>query len=418
MGIKLMYKKIDLKECSYNSGIKVRIYPSTKQKQIIKENSDLSRFVYNYYVELGKEKQEINKSIKEGVSGFKLESLKERLEKIKLLMKNPHNLHEIFEWMGAEENKKKFDPQTKYLALRNYKASWAMWHKVKKSRPPRFKKRNSIHKYSTDSCKIINENQIYVNKIGVIRISGLDVSKIHDELYAGRTTITKDAEDKYYLSISIASKKPFAKGFKKTKSRVGIDLNTSNFLVDSNGTTIDNPRNGKKMMKRLAKEQRSLARKYQMAKKENRKLSESKNYQKQRKVVATLYKKVANQRMDFNHKVSTKMVKSYDFIAAEDLRPSNMMKSRNMARSIADVSWSQFLTMLEYKALKEGRRFIKVDPRYTTQTCSCCGHIMSGSTKIERGVKKWDCPECGTHHNRDHNAAKNVLEKGLELVRQ
>lgn len=413
MKMKLMYKKLKLKECNYNSSIKVRIYPSSKQKEIIKTNSDLSRCVYNFYVELGKEKQKINEAIKSDVIGPELESLKERLEEIRFLTSNPTNLHVIFKWM---ENDKRIDPQTKYLALRNYKNAWNMWREIPRSNPPTFKKKNSIHKYNTDSCKIMNENQIYVNKIGLIRVSGLDISKIHDELYVGRTTITKDADDKYYLSASIASKKSFAKGFKKTKSKLGIDLNISNFLVDSNDVTIDNPKYEKKMRERLAKEQRSLARKREAAKKENRKLSESKNYQKQRKEVAVLYKKVANQRMDFNHKVSTSLVKNYDLIVSEDLKTGNMMKNRKLARAISDVSWASFLTMLEYKALKEGKTFVKVDPRYTTQTCSCCGYIMSGLNKIRLGVKKWDCPECGTHHKRDHNAAKNILKKGLELA--
>ena len=411
--IEIMYKELRLHECSYNSGIKVRIYPSSKQKEIIKLNSDMSRFFYNQYVALGLEKKKVNDLIKNGSSGSQLESLEERLEEIKFLNKNPNNLSKQFDWINTKKN---IDPQTKYLALRNYKDAWNMWRKVPKSKPPTFKKKNSIHKYSTDSCKIMNENQIYVNKIGVLRISGLDLSKIHDELYVGKTTIIKDADDKYYLSATIASKKPFSKGFNKTKSRVGIDLNLSNFLVDSNDVTINNPKYEKKMRKKLAKEQRSLARKREAAKKENRKLSESKNYQKQRKLVASLYKKITNQRKDFNHKVSTRIVKTYDFIVAEDIRPSNMVKNHKLARAIADVSWAGFLTMLEYKSLREGKTFIKVDPRYTTQTCSCCGHIMSGATKIRLGVKKWDCPKCNAHHNRDHNAAKNILQKGLELT--
>ena len=409
-----MYKRITLGECKFHSAIRVRIYPSTKQKQIIKLNSDVSRFAYNEYVALGKERYEIKNILKESnLSNEEIIVLKERLEEIKQLNYNPTNLNKIHKWLALDKN---IDPQTKYMASKAYKEAWNMFRKIPKSNPPTFKKRNNIHKYSTSECFILDKNHIRINKIGKIRISGLNLNKIHKEIYIGKTIITKESDDKYYLSVIIASKEPFVSS-ENTGSIVGIDLNLSNFLVDSNGEVVDNPKYANKMRNKLAKEQRSLSRKYEAAKKDGRKLEKSINYQKQRMKVAKLHKRISNQREDFQHKLSTEIIKSHDYIFAEDIKPSNLNKNRKLSRAIADAGWSQFLTMLEYKAIQHDKIFIKVNPRNTTQTCSNCGHIMSGLDKIKLGVEEWSCPRCGMHHDRDMNAAINIMNKGLELIK-
>lgn len=410
----MVYERIVLKECKYNSAIRVRIYPSTKQMQIIKLNSDVSRFAYNEYVALGKERYKINTTLKENnLTNNEVVELKNRLEQIKQLNYNPSNLNIVHKWLTLDKN---IDPQTKYMASKAYKDAWNMFRKIPKTNPPTFKKRSHIQKYSTSECFILDKKHIRINKIGKIRTSGLNLNKIHNEIYIGKTTITKESDGKYYLSVTIASKEPFASS-EKTGSIVGIDLNLSNFLVDSNGEVIDNPKYAKKMRKKLAKEQRSLSRKYQAAKKENRKLEDSINYQKQRIKVAELHKRISNQREYFQHKLSTEIIKSHDYIFAEDIKPSNLNKNKKLSRAIADAGWSQFLGMLEYKALQHDKVFIKVDPRYTTQTCSSCSHVMSGLDKIKLGIEEWLCPNCGVHHDRDMNAAINIMNKGLELMK-
>uniref|UniRef100_UPI00036C1891 RNA-guided endonuclease InsQ/TnpB family protein n=2 Tax=Levilactobacillus parabrevis TaxID=357278 RepID=UPI00036C1891 len=165
-----------------------------------------------------------------------------------------------------------------------------------------------------------------------------------------------------------------------------------------------------------AKAQRKLSRRSRRAKKNQRRLSESKNYQKQRLLVAKLQLKVANQRKNFLHHVSTALIKNHDLVVAEELRSKNMLRNHALAMSISDVGWRTLLTMLSYKADLYGSKFLTVNPRNTTQTCSRCGHIMTGKNKLTLADRKWTCPSCGTFHVRDHNAAKNILAKGLALL--
>lgn len=405
-----MYTRIKLSDCQFHSGIKVRMYPSNKQKQTIKLNSNISRFIYNEYVALGLESYDLKKYLEKEESS----STQGRLDEIKSFNSNPTNLHKIHNWLTLNKD---IDPQTKYLALKAYKSAWNMWRKIPKSNPPTFKKRNSSQKYSTDSCEIIDYNHIKINKVGVIRISGLNMNKIKKDLYVGKTTITMDPDGKYYLSATIASNESFSINNRRTGGIVGLDMNLSNFLVDSNGVVIDNPKFGKKLRKKLSREQRSLSRKYESAKREGRKLSDSKNYQRQRIKVSMIHKTIVNQREDFQHKLSTNIVENQDFIFAENIKPSQLNKNRKLSRAIADAGWSSFLIMLEYKALREGKIFLKVDPRYTTQTCNECGHVMSGLEKIKLGVEKWTCTKCESNHDRDHNAAMNIMRKGLELIK-
>lgn len=138
--------------------------------------------------------------------------------------------------------------------------------------------------------------------------------------------------------------------------------------------------------------------------------------QKQCIKVAEIYKKIMNQRKDFLGKLSLWYIKNHDVIVAEELRSNNLLKNHKLALSIQDSGWRTFLTMLERKAAMYGKTFVIVNPKNTTQTCSLCGHVMSGKEKIGLGVEEWTCSKCGTHHIRDYNAAKNILNKGLQVL--
>ena len=161
--------------------------------------------------------------------------------------------------------------------------------------------------------------------------------------------------------------------------------------------------------KKLAKAQRKLSKMYKQGQ------TQSKRYRKQQHIVALLHEKVRNQRLDFLHKLSRKLVEQYDFICIEDLDMRAMSKALHFGKSVHDNGWGLFTRMLEYKAMEAGKHVIKVDKFFaSSQTCSVCG-VVNPVTK-DLSVREWTCPACGTHHHRDVNAAINIKNEGLRIA--
>ena len=205
---------------------------------------------------------------------------------------------------------------------------------------------------------------------------------------------------------------------------VGIDVGIKSFFSDSNGNSIDSPAPLHVYEKKLIREQRKLSRKIEAnisgyTKNHRpiytRQLSECRNIQKQRQMLARIHEKIADIRNDFLHKESTKLGSENQVIGIEDLNVKGMLRNHHLAKSIADASWSEFVRMIEYKAYERGTRVIRV-PRFyaSSQICSCCGYKNPVLKDLK--IRSFQCPKCGAYHDRDHNAAVNILNKAISMM--
>ncbi len=213
-------------------------------------------------------------------------------------------------------------------------------------------------------------------------------------------TVSKDAVGRYFVSLlcdDVVCAKP------EVAQVVGIDLGLTHFAILSDGEKIPAPNAFRKHEKKLAKLQRRLA----------KKKKGSKNRTKARLKVAKLHAKIADVRKDFLHKLSTRLIHENQVIAIETLAVSNMKKNRKLAKSIGDAGWAEFVRQLEYKARWYGREVVKIDRWHpSSKRCSDCGHTVE---KMPLKVRHWTCPECGANHDRDINAARNILAAGLAV---
>jgi len=213
-------------------------------------------------------------------------------------------------------------------------------------------------------------------------------------------TITKDKASRYFLSILVEED---IKHLPRVKKQVGLDLGLKSMVITSDGEHVGNPRYRRSDEKKLAKAQRRLS----------KKKKGSKNRAKARLKVAKAHAKIADRRRDYQQKLSTRIIRENQTICIESLQVKNMVKNHSLASSISDVGWSEFTRQLEYKAEWYGRTLIKIDKWYpSSKRCHCCGHVLDSLSLDERF---WMCPECKAFHDRDINAAKNVLAAGLAV---
>ena len=360
---------------------KYRLYPTRKQTKELEWTLETCRILYNScLVDKNRHYEQTGKGLS-------------RIDQQKILVSDKKNITYL---TGIHSQ------VLQDVLFRVDKAYKAFFRRLKdkngKAGYPRFKAEGRYDSVTyTQSGFSTSDGKLKLSKIGHIKL------KLHRNINGIiKTCNIKKEIDKWYVCFSVEYKpepKPIP------NKQIGIDVGIKSFAVLSNGQQIDNP-------KYLVKSEEKLKK---IQKRSSKKKKGSNNRKKAVISVARMHKKVSNQRKDFHHKESRKIVDNYGVVAIEDLQIKNMVKNHNLAKSINDAGWGQFLSFITYKAEEAGCYVEKINPRNTSKKCSVCGYIHKEMTL---SVRRWTCPICNTVHDRDINASINILNKtiGKELA--
>jgi len=356
-------------------GYNIKIYPNKEQKILLDKNFGAVRWAYNTMIIVNQKKYH---RTGKGLSGYDMQSYLPKLKK-------------QYKWL-AEVNS-----QSLQIACQQLDKAYTKFFK-KQGGYPKFKKKNSKNSFSCiTNCQLL-EKHIKLPKLGLIKFRGGTKPQGVPKTF----TISKDATG-YYASIVFDNGKQEIK-MQEINNVVGIDVGIKHFATLSNGVEIANQKFLLQSQKKLKKLQQKFSRQEKTSKKR----------QQTKILIARLHKKIANQRKDFNHKISravVNMCENQTHIATESLNIQGMMANHKLAKSIADVAWSQFLNFLEYKSAEVGKYVLKVGTFFpSSKTCSSCGVVNKSLTLA---MRVWECSMCKVKHNRDINASVNIAMEGI-----
>ena len=356
---------------------KYRIYPTREQQKLFANTFGCVRFVYNNLLDYRhKEFFQNNNSINYTQTAKRLRELKKE-----------------YTWLSN------VSAVALQQSLRNLDKAFSNFFKGL-SRYPKFKNKNAKQSFRLVNTGFsIRDDKLYIAKskqpLKVKWSRKLDFEKINN------ITISKDCSGRYFVSIQ--GEKDIKPKQKLNKS-IGLDLGLNHLVIDSDGKKYSNVRNTRKYANKLKREQRRLFKKQKG----------SNNRKKQRLKVAKVHAKIADRRKDYLHKLSSKLIKENQLICLEDLQVKNLIRNKKLSKHISDASWGELVSMMEYKADWYGRKVVKIDRFYpSSKTCSSCGHLHE---KMPLSIRKFSCKSCGTKHDRDINAAKNVLAVGHTVI--
>ena len=374
-------------------GIRVRLYPTEEQEVLINKTIGCCRFVHNQTLTDCKQSYEQTQHFPSG---------KERSA-------NLVQLKEEYEFL------KEVSASALQQAIRDLDSALNNFFRNRSHFSfPKFKsKRNLKQSYRTPCDKrvvyVLDNKHIKLPKLGRVKTKCFNMPEVYRIF---NITVERTNTGKYYTSICIETE---IQPLPKTGKQIGLDLGLKDLLIGSDGSRYERPKFNYINKNKLTEEQRKLSKMRTKLERVNANLDECGNYQKQKHKVAKLHEHIANCAKDFNHKLSRKLVEEYDFIAMEDLNIEGMKKNHKLAYSISDVRWSQLLSFIQYKCQWYEKKFVQVDRFYaSSKICSCCGAYHKDIVD-SLSVREWTCPDCGMHHDRDVNAAKNILIQALSV---